>query len=62
MADLHLLSLTQIAAGLEAGDFSAVDVTESLLGRIDALVENHHDVRADFPLSIDYIFGGEKVF
>ncbi len=36
MADLHLLSLTQIAAGLEAGDFSAVDVTESLLTRIGA--------------------------
>ena len=36
MSDLHLLSLTQISAGLEAGDFSAVDVTESLLTRIGA--------------------------
>ena len=36
MANLHLLSLTQITAGLEAGDFSAVDVTESLLTRIGA--------------------------
>jgi len=39
MSDLHLLSLTQIAAGLEAGDYSAVDVTESLLARIKT-----HDV------------------
>ena len=39
MSDLHLLSLTQIAAGLEAGDFSAVDVTESLLARINASAE-----------------------
>ncbi len=36
MSDLHLLSLTQIAAGLEAGDFTAVDVTVSLLARIGA--------------------------
>ncbi len=36
MSDLHLLTLTQISAGLEAGDFSAVDVTESLLTRIGA--------------------------
>jgi aspartyl-tRNA(Asn)/glutamyl-tRNA(Gln) amidotransferase subunit A len=36
MSDLHLLSLTEIAAGLEAGDYSAVDVTESLLARIEA--------------------------
>ena len=36
MTDLHLLSLTEIAAGLEAGDYSALDVTESLLGRIEA--------------------------
>jgi aspartyl-tRNA(Asn)/glutamyl-tRNA(Gln) amidotransferase subunit A len=35
MSDLHLLSLTQIAAGLEAGDFSSVDVTKSLLARIN---------------------------
>ncbi len=34
MSDFHLLSLTQIAAGLEAGDFSAQAVTESLLARI----------------------------
>jgi len=36
MSDLHLLSLTQITAGLKAGDFSAVDVTEALLARINA--------------------------
>jgi aspartyl-tRNA(Asn)/glutamyl-tRNA(Gln) amidotransferase subunit A len=36
MSDLHLLSLTQIAAGLESGDFTAVDMTESLLTRIGA--------------------------
>ena len=40
MSDLHLLALTQIAAGLEAGDFSAVDVTESLLARINASDES----------------------
>jgi len=32
--DLHQLSLTQIAAGLADGDFSALELTESLLGRI----------------------------
>jgi aspartyl-tRNA(Asn)/glutamyl-tRNA(Gln) amidotransferase subunit A len=40
MSDLHLLSLTQIAAGLEAGDFSAVDVTKSLLARINGSGES----------------------
>jgi len=37
--DLHALTLTQIAAGLKAGDFSAHDLTEALLGRITALAE-----------------------
>ncbi len=32
--DLHLLSLTQIAEGIKDGDFSALELTESLLGRI----------------------------
>ena len=40
MSNLHLLSLTQIAAGLEAGDFSAVDVTKSLLARINGSGES----------------------
>ncbi len=35
MAELHTLTLTEIAAGLEAGDFSSADVTESLLQRIE---------------------------
>lgn len=33
-ADLHLQSLTQLAAGLENGDFSALELTETLLARI----------------------------
>ncbi len=37
--DLHTLTLTQIAAGLDAGDFSAVELTTSLLARIDSLNE-----------------------
>ena len=37
--DLHALTLTQIAAGLKAGDFSAHDLTEALLGRITAFAE-----------------------
>ena len=37
--DLHALMLTQIAAGLAAGDFSARDLTEALLGRITAFAE-----------------------
>ncbi len=37
--DLHALTLTQIAAGLKAGDFSAHDLTEALLGRITAFSE-----------------------
>jgi len=37
--DLHALTLTQIAAGLAAGDFSAHDLTEALLGRITAFAE-----------------------
>jgi len=37
--DLHALTLTQIAAGLKAGNFSAHDLTEALLGRITALAE-----------------------
>jgi aspartyl-tRNA(Asn)/glutamyl-tRNA(Gln) amidotransferase subunit A len=36
MADLHLQTLTELAAGLEAGDFSAVELTDSLLGRVEA--------------------------
>lgn len=34
--DLHLLTLTQIAAGLRQGEFSAVELTELLLRRIKA--------------------------
>ncbi len=37
--DLHTLTLTQIAAGLENGDFSALELTTSLLGRIDSFNE-----------------------
>lgn len=33
--DLHLQTLTQLAAGLERGDFSSVELTETLLGRIE---------------------------
>jgi aspartyl-tRNA(Asn)/glutamyl-tRNA(Gln) amidotransferase subunit A len=36
MSDLHLKSLTEIAAGLEQGDFTALEVTDSLLDRIEA--------------------------
>ena len=38
--DLHLLSLTQIAAGLADRDFSALELTESLLARIDSNAES----------------------
>jgi len=37
--DLHALTLTQIAAGLAAGDFSAQELTESLLVRITSFHE-----------------------
>ncbi|NIA28086.1 MAG: Asp-tRNA(Asn)/Glu-tRNA(Gln) amidotransferase subunit GatA [Desulfobulbaceae bacterium] len=33
---MHLLTLTQLAAGLESGSFSSVDVTRALLKRIDS--------------------------
>ncbi len=33
---LHELTLSELTAGLEAGDFSSVEVTEALLGRIGA--------------------------
>jgi aspartyl-tRNA(Asn)/glutamyl-tRNA(Gln) amidotransferase subunit A len=36
MSDLHLQTLTELAAGLDAGDFSAVELTDALLGRIEA--------------------------
>ena len=34
--DLHTQTLTQLAAGLDNGDFSSVELTETLLGRIEA--------------------------
>jgi aspartyl-tRNA(Asn)/glutamyl-tRNA(Gln) amidotransferase subunit A len=34
--DLHLQTLTQLAAGLENGTFSSVDITKALLDRIDS--------------------------
>ncbi len=34
--DLHLQTLTQLAAGLEKGTFSSVDITRALLDRIDS--------------------------
>jgi aspartyl-tRNA(Asn)/glutamyl-tRNA(Gln) amidotransferase subunit A len=34
--DLHLHTLTQLAAGLEKGTFSSVDITRALLDRIDS--------------------------
>jgi aspartyl-tRNA(Asn)/glutamyl-tRNA(Gln) amidotransferase subunit A len=36
VADLHRQTLTELAAGLERGDFSSVELTEALLGRIEA--------------------------
>jgi aspartyl-tRNA(Asn)/glutamyl-tRNA(Gln) amidotransferase subunit A len=33
---LHTLTLTELAAGLERGEFSSVELTEALLGRIEA--------------------------
>ena len=34
MADLHQQTRTELAAGLAAGDFSSVDLTEALLARV----------------------------
>jgi len=34
--DLHTQTLTELAAGLERGDFSSVELTGDLLGRIDS--------------------------
>jgi len=34
---LHLQTLTQLAAGLERGEFSSLELTEALLGRIESL-------------------------
>jgi aspartyl-tRNA(Asn)/glutamyl-tRNA(Gln) amidotransferase subunit A len=39
MTALHQLSLAALRRGLEAGDFSAVELTEALLARIDAAGE-----------------------
>jgi len=39
MTALHQLSLAALRRGLEAGDFSAVELTEALLARIDAADE-----------------------
>ena len=36
MMDMHLQSLTELAAGLEGGEFSAVELTQALLDRIAA--------------------------
>jgi aspartyl-tRNA(Asn)/glutamyl-tRNA(Gln) amidotransferase subunit A len=33
---LHTLTLTELAAGLQQGDFSSVELTEALLGRIES--------------------------
>jgi aspartyl-tRNA(Asn)/glutamyl-tRNA(Gln) amidotransferase subunit A len=35
-SDLHLQTLTQLAQGLERGDFTSVELTQALLGRIEA--------------------------
>jgi len=34
--DLHAQTLTQLSAGLERGDFSSLELTEALLGRIES--------------------------
>ena len=34
--DLHLQTLTQLAQGLERGDFTSVELTQALLGRVEA--------------------------
>ena len=36
MMDMHSQSLTELAAGLEGGEFSAVELTQALLDRIAA--------------------------
>ena len=35
-AALHQQSLTELAAGLDAGEFSSVEITEALLARVAA--------------------------
>ena len=35
--DLHQQTLTQLAAGLDKGDFSSLDVTRALLDRIESM-------------------------
>ncbi len=34
--DLHAKTLTELKAGLDAGDYSSLELTEALLGRIEA--------------------------
>ena len=34
--DMHLQTMTELAAGLERGDFTSVELTEALLDRIAA--------------------------
>ena len=36
MTDLHKRTLSELAGGLEAGDFSSVELTQALLDRIGA--------------------------
>ena len=37
MTDLHGKTLAELKAGLDAGDFTSVELTKSLLGRIEEL-------------------------
>jgi aspartyl-tRNA(Asn)/glutamyl-tRNA(Gln) amidotransferase subunit A len=37
MMDMHLQTMTELAAGLEKGDFSSVELTQTLLDRVAAL-------------------------
>ena len=52
--DLHLQTLTELAAGLEQGEFSSVELVEALLGRIethDAALNAFITVTADAALA-----------
>ena len=37
MMDMHLQTMTELAAGLESGDFTSVELTQALLDRIASL-------------------------
>lgn len=58
--DMHNLTLAQISKGLEAGDFTSVEITQHFLDRIDTLDQNDGGINSFITVTKDQALADAK--